>query len=129
MLGNNPGGRESGFSSLERLALFGAGIGFGGFVFCAMLSFYLFPRRPPLPEPALGYTHLFSIKSHTFYGTYLEYFAMTYGHWVTWVFGVVCALFASSRGINLRSGTFYRLTFAAALISMPFYVAIWWGFP
>ena len=130
MLGdNNPGGRENGFSLLERLALFCTGIGFGGFVFCFMLGFYLFPRRPPLPEPALGYTYLFKINSHTVYGSWFEYFAMTYGPFVTWGFGVFFTLFVSSRGINLRSGTYYRRVFAAALISMPFYAAIWWVFP
>jgi hypothetical protein len=129
MFGNNPGGRESGFSSLERLAFFGAGIGFGGLVFCAILSFYLFPRRPALPDPALGYTHLFNIKSHTFYGTWFEYFATTYGFFVAWGFGLVCSLFASSRGINLRSAAYNWHVFPAALISMPFYAAIWWVFP
>jgi hypothetical protein len=88
MLGdNNPGGRESGSSSLERLALFCTGVGFGGCVLCFMLGFYLFPRRPPLPEPALGYTYLFKINSHTVYGTWFEYFAMTYGFFIAWAFG------------------------------------------
>jgi hypothetical protein len=129
MLGNNPGGRESGFSLLERLGLFGAGIGAGGCVFSAIMTTYLVSGRPPLPEPALGYTYLFNIKTHSYFGTWFEYFAVTYGYWVALSFGVFCTLFASSRGINLRSGTSYRHVFAAALISMPFYVAIWWVFP
>jgi hypothetical protein len=112
----------------ERLVLFCVGLGIGGFLFCAILSWYLFPRRPVLPEPALGYTHFFEIKHHGHYGTHFEYLAVTYGALVTWGFAALSGMFIYVLGINNKSRTYRRQILAAAVISMPIYVAIWWAF-
>lgn len=114
---------------LERLGLFCVGLGLGGFLFCAILNWYLFPRRPALPEPALGYTHLFEIKRHIRYGTFFEYLAITYGPWVTWCFGAVSSMFTYALGIQTKSWTYGRLIFGAAIVSIPLYLAIWWSLP
>jgi magnesium-transporting ATPase (P-type) len=104
------------------------GIGVGGCLSCFILSFYLFSRRPTVAEPALGYTYLFWIKSHTFYGTYFEYFAMTYGFFVAFGFGAFWTIAAYSQGISLKSATYNWYVWGTALVSIPIYAVIWWVF-
>jgi hypothetical protein len=111
----------------EWLLLFVTGAGFGGFFFGGILHTVLSPpERPVFPEPALGYTHLFKAKYGSVYGTYFEYFAVTYGFWMMWIVGVVSiALF---RNIEPKSRTYPRYpwqVFAAIAISMALYYAIW----
>ena len=105
------------------------GLGLGGFLFCAVLSGYLFHRRPVFSELVLGYTHFFEIKDHVRYGTHFEYLAITYGVWVTWSFAAVSSMFTYVLGIQIKSPTYRRQILAAAFISMPLYVLIWWSLP
>jgi hypothetical protein len=114
------------WSRRERLALFGMGVGFGGFVFGGILYVNLSsPNRPVLPETALGFTHLFRAKYGNVYGTYFEYLAVTYGIWAMWGFGAVSALFGYILDIQHKSRTYPRQICAAAAISMALCYAIW----
>ena len=110
----------------ERLALFGMGVSFGGFVFSGIMHGNLSsPNRPVFPDPALGYTHLFNAKYGNVYGTYFEYLVVTYGVWATWGLGAVSGLFGYSLDIQHKSRTYPRQILAAAAISMVLYYAIW----
>ena len=113
----------------ERLALFCVGGGLSGFFFCAILSWYLFSGRPVLPEPTLGYTFFFTIKSHDRYGTYFEYLTVTYGFWVTWGFGLVSGMLAHGLGTFKEPRTYRRQILAAGIVSMLVFFSIWWVCP
>jgi hypothetical protein len=111
----------------ERLALFVAGAGFGGFVFCSILHSYLSPaNRPISPEPTLGYIYRFKAKYGVVYGTHFEYSAVFYGFWMMWLVGVVSMLWFGS--IEPKSRVYPRYpwqVFAAFAISMVLYYVIW----
>src|ERR1700738_5498653 len=80
----------------ERLVLFVIGAGIGGFFFCGTLGTILSPpKRPVVPEPALGFTHAFRAKHGDVYGTLFEYLAVTYGVWIMWGVGAVASSFIS----------------------------------
>ena len=110
----------------ERLVLFCIGAGFGGFIFCGILSANLVaPIRPTVPDAALGFTHLFKAKYGNVYGTYLESLIVTYGMWVAFGIGAVGAMFGHALGIQNKSPTYFRQIIAAAAISVVLSLAIW----
>jgi hypothetical protein len=110
----------------DRLTLFCAGLSMGGFFFCAMLNASLAPpNRPVIPDLAAGYTYLFSAKYGNFYGTFFEYWVMTYGVWLAFGVSAVAGLIAYSRDIKRISPTYLRQVFAAAAISFVLFYAIW----
>jgi hypothetical protein len=77
---SDSGGSRSGLRWYERLFAIALGACIGSFLFVLLLSNYLSPpRRPVVPEVALGYTHFFKAKFGSVYGTYFEYLAVTYG--------------------------------------------------
>jgi hypothetical protein len=113
----------------ERLALMVEGICIGGFFFCGMLHTNLSPpKRPIVPEPALGYTHLLTARHGTVYGTWFEYLAVTYGVWIMWGLAAIVGLFLFKLKNRDKSRTYPRYPWqilAATAISMPLYYAIW----
>ncbi len=122
----DPGYLRSSWRWYQRLALLVIGAGLGGFAFCFILTGYLSPpKRPVLPDAALGYTYFFKIKSHGVYGTYFEYLAMTYGPLTTWGVTLVGGIFSASLKINRSSRAYPLQIFAGAVISMALYYVIW----
>jgi hypothetical protein len=117
---------RTGFSWDELLLLFAIGAGLGGFVFCGILHSILSPpARPVVPDPALGYIHIFQVKHGVVYGTYLEYLAVTYGVFAMWGAGAFCALCLKAK---LGSRPYPRhpwQVFTALAISIVLYYAIW----
>ena len=113
-------------SCRERCALFVVGAGLGGFAFCFILTGHLFPpKRPVLPDAALGYTYFFKIKSHGVYGTHFEYLAMTYGPLATWLIGLIGCVFTASLEGNSKSRAYPLHIFVGAAVSMALYYAMW----
>jgi hypothetical protein len=65
------GGSRPDLRWYERLFAIVFGACIGGFLFVVLLCNYLSPpRRPVVPEVALGYTHFFKAKFGSVYGTY-----------------------------------------------------------
>jgi hypothetical protein len=111
------------------LMLFFVGACMGGFFFCGFLHTDLSaPTRPVVPEPALGYTHVFKARHGYVYGTFFEYLAVTYGVWITWGIGAVGYLIFLKLKTGENSRPYSRhpwQIFAAAAVSMVLYYAIW----
>jgi hypothetical protein len=108
----------------ESLLLFAAGASLGGGFFCVGLLSTLSPsNRPVLPEPALGFTHLFRTKRGDVYGTLFEYLAVTFGAPTLWIAAILISVFL---GIVLKARISRRWqVFAGAAISMALCYAIW----
>jgi hypothetical protein len=112
----------------ERLVLFCIGAGLGGLIFCAIQSGYLSLKRPSVPELALGYTYVFNIKFRDHYGTYFEYFAVTYGFWLIFGLMIVGGIFAHVLKFEQKSRAYHWQVLTAAAISIPAYIVLWWAF-
>ena len=115
--------RDANWGWSEHLVLWIAGVGAAGFFFCGGLHTNLSPpNRPVLPEPALGYTHLFTTRHGNVYGTLFEYLAVTWGIWAMWgLAAVVTLIFFKLK--NSGSPRNPWQVWAAAAISMPLYCA------
>jgi hypothetical protein len=110
----------------ERLVLWGVGAGVSGFVFSGILQQYLSPpKRPVIPDVALGYTYLLEAKYGNAYGTYFEYLAVTYGVWAMWGLCAASCLVGYLVGVRRKSLTYIRQIYASAVISMGLYYAVW----
>jgi hypothetical protein len=125
---SDSGGLRPGLRWYERLFAIVLGACIGGFLFVVLLSNYLSPpRRPVVPEVALGCTHFFTAKFGTVYGTYFEYLAITYGVWVTWGGGALigaCVAMLKIR-INEQARAYPLFLGAGAAASMVLCYAIW----
>ena len=110
----------------ERFVLLIVGTSFGSFIFFGSLGSFLLPsKRPFVPDVARGYTHLIQAKYGSVYGTYFEYWAVTYGPWIAWGVAVAgCALIFFLK-INPKSRAFPLLIFTAAVIAMGSYYVYW----
>jgi hypothetical protein len=116
---------ETSLSWDEQLVLFAAGICGGGFIFCGGLHSWLSPPyRPALPEPALGFTYLFKSKYGNVYGTFLEYWAVTYGVWAMWGIGFLGLVYFVLKDRWPPPGPRWQVL-AGIVTSMPLYYAIW----
>jgi hypothetical protein len=81
------------------------------------------PGRPVFPEPALGYTHPFSVMHGKVYGTLFEYLVLGYGFWVPFVICFVISEFLEFR-MNVRFRGRWQVLVVAA-ISMALLYGIW----
>ena|ERR1700733_3068386 len=118
--------RDVSWSWGEHLVLVVAGVGAAGFFFCGGLHTNLSPpNRPVFAEPALGYTHLFTTRHGTAYGTLFEYLAVTYGIWAMWGLAALMMLIFFKLKNSERPRYPWQV-WAAAAISMPLYYAAWW---
>jgi hypothetical protein len=102
------------------------GAGAAGFFFSGILYTDLSaPARPAIPQPALGFTHLFAAKHGDVYGTYFEYLVVTYGIWASCGVGLVGGLFGIALNLESRSRTYGRTILLGAAISLALYFAVW----
>jgi hypothetical protein len=111
----------------ERVALFLAGAWIGCFIFVGDLSSMVSPpARPVHAEPALGYTYLFAAKYGSVYGTYFEWWTVTYGAVLAWLGGLSSfGLFYFFSEIPRKSRTFPLQAAAAGGTWAALYHVIW----
>lgn len=95
-------------------------------MFCGTLGTFISPpKRPVVPEPALGFTYFLKAKYGNVYGTFFEYLAVTYGVWIMWGVGAATSPFIFFLKIKQKSRTYPRQIAAAAVISGALCYAIW----
>lgn len=118
---------SDGLNLYERLLLLVVGACLSGFLFGGIVGTDISsPTRVIFTEPTLCRAYLIKAKYRYVYGTYFEYWTVSYWPWGMWFLGAMTTPFITLRKMRQRSRTWPVQIFAGAAISMGLYYAIWW---
>ena len=103
-----------------------AGALIGCFIFVADLSSMISPPvRPAHAEPALGYNYLVKAKYGSIFGTYFEYWTLTYGVFLALLGGFGALALFSLSDVPQKSRTFRGQIVITACAAGAIYHTIW----